>query len=260
MPRVKVNGYDLYWAGHLRECGGVVALVHGAGGNHTHWLPQIAYLRSLPGWSVVAFDLPGHGRSGGEARASIPEYAEAVFEALRNLAGGERPLVLGGHSMGGAITMELALTHPGFLAGIILVGTGARLRVLPSALEKLSRGERDETLLRMAWGPGADPSLVERGLEEQRAVPVEVLYRDYSACNGFDRMQDVQRIGLPALIVVGSEDVLTPPKYSRYLADRLGGRLVEVPGCGHMVMLEDPGPVNEAMGEFLGALGGGEGG
>lgn len=263
MPTVRVEDYDIFWAGVLRPTGGLLVMVHGAGGNHTHWLPQLGFLRELPGWSVVALDLPGHGRSGGEARSSISEYAQAVFRAVEALSqkregaglGGGRPLVVAGHSMGGAVALEMALSRPGSLAGLILVGTGARLRVLPSALEKLARGERDETLLHMAYGPGAPPELVERGRAEYRAVPVQVLYRDYTACDRFDRLEAVAGLRLPALVVVGAEDVLTPPKYSRYLADRLGGTLRIVPGRGHMVMLENPQAVSEAMAEFLTGLG-----
>ncbi|MEW6545402.1 MAG: alpha/beta hydrolase [Bacillota bacterium] len=261
MPTVKVDDFDLYWAGWLRPEGGVVVLVHGAGGNHSHWLPQISHLRSLAAWSVVAFDLPGHGRSGGEARSTIPSYADVVFRGLQALLAegdGEgysaierRQVVVGGHSMGGAIALEMGLSRPGSLAGLILVGTGARLRVLPSALEMMARGERDETLLRMAYAPGAAPELLERGRAEYMAVPVEVLHRDYSACDRFDRMQEVVGLRLPALVVVGAEDALTPPKYARYLAEKLGGSLRIIPGAGHMVMLERPEPVNRAMVEFL---------
>jgi pimeloyl-ACP methyl ester carboxylesterase len=266
MPVVKVGDLELYWAGVLRPEGGVLVMVHGAGGNHSHWWPQIAHLRSVTGWSLVALDLPGHGRSGGEAQSRIPAYAEAVFGAVEALLRREgvpdpmsvhgRPVVVAGHSMGGAIALEMALSRPGALAGLILVGTGARLRVLPSALEKMSRGERDETLLEMAYGPEAAPELRERGRAEYRSVPVEVLYRDYSACDRFDRMAEVSSLRLPVLVVVGAEDALTPLKYSRYLADRLGGRLRLIPGAGHMVMLEKPAEVNRAIADFLLSLAG----
>jgi len=264
MPVVKAGDLELYWAGVLRTEGGVLVMVHGAGGNHSHWSPQIAHLRSVTDWSVVALDLPGHGRSGGEALSRIPAYAEAVFGAVEALVGQEgvpaslpvrgRPVVVAGHSMGGAIALEMALSRPGTLAGLILVGTGARLRVLPWALEKMARGERDETLLEMAYGPEAAPELRERARAEYRSVPVEVLYRDYSACDRFDRMQEVSSLHLPALVVVGAEDALTPVKYSRYLADRMGGTLHVIPGAGHMVMLEKPAEVNRAITDFLMSL------
>lgn len=224
---------------------------------------------------MVAFDLPGHGRSGGEPLSSIPAYAEAVYHGVEALlasgrgrrptpvgeqsgeeasAVGECPLVVAGHSMGGAIALEMALSRTGALAGLILVGTGARLRVLPSALEKMARGERDETLLEMAYAPGAPPELRQRGRVEFRSVPIQVLYRDYSACDRFDRMQEVASLRLPALIVVGAQDALTPTRYSQYLVDRLGGTLRVIPGAGHMVMLEKPAEVNQAMGDFLKSL------
>jgi pimeloyl-ACP methyl ester carboxylesterase len=65
-------------------------------------------------------------------------------------------------------------------------------------------------------------------------------------------MDHVHEIALPTLILCGEEDRMTPLKYSEYLRDRIpGARLVVIPRAGHMVMLEQPRAVNEAIAEFL---------
>ena len=103
-----------------------------------HWPGE---LRRLPDHEVYALDLPGHGRSGGPGRTDIGAYAEVVREfadALKLPA-----FVLGGHSMGGAIALEFALRYGSRLAGLILVGTGARLRVAPEILARHRGGFRE---------------------------------------------------------------------------------------------------------------------
>ena len=261
MPKVSVAGHELHWVGTAPTIAGtesqvLLVLIHGAGGNHSHWAPQLAYLRRR-GVRAAAFDLPGHGHSSGEAPSSIATYAHIMRVALESILANERPgtrLAVAGHSMGGAIALELALSRPPWLAGLGLVATGARLRVLPSVLEKLQQGERDLRLLHMAYGPSADPDMLRRGEREYTQVPVRVLYHDYLACNAFDRLHEVADLRLPTLVICGTEDFLTPPRYSAFMAEQTAGRLVLVPGAGHMVMLEQPEAVSEALEEFVQSL------
>jgi pimeloyl-ACP methyl ester carboxylesterase len=97
--------------------------------------------------------------------------------------------------------------------------------------------------------------LVAEGRKKLLACPSEVVHGDFSACDAFDQMDRVDKARLPALIVCGEEDKLTPPKYSAYLADRIpGASLCLVPGAGHMVMLEKPREVGEAVWNFLRGL------
>ncbi len=82
------------------------------------------------------------------------------------------------------------------------------------------------------------------------------MYGDFYACDQFDRRADVARIETPALVVCGSNDVMTPPKFSESLAQSLPrARLALIPNAGHMVALEAPEAVAEAVAEFLGTLG-----
>ena len=164
----------------------------------------------------------------------------------------ESPTVVG-HSMGGAIALDLALRYGDRLGGLVLVGTGARLRVMPSLLEGL-RGEFESTvdlLCRYLYGPLASEEMVRLGREEMLAIGPEVLLGDYLACDRFDVTSRLDEVRLPTLVICGEEDQLTPLNYSQFLVDHIqGARLVTIPEAGHMVMLEKPRETTDAMAGF----------
>lgn len=195
-------------------------------------------------------DLPGHPK--GRGRSTISGYAEFVTQriAVMRLA----PVVLVGHSMGGAIVIELALTRPQLLAGIVLVGSGARLRVTPVIMDELMRDyvHAAEVIAEWAYSPKTDAKLRRASVEELLEVPPAVTYGDFQACDHFDRMNEIDQIALPTLIVCGQDDKLTPMKYSQYMKERVrNARLVTIPGAGHSVMLEKPEEVNAALQSFV---------
>jgi pimeloyl-ACP methyl ester carboxylesterase len=143
--------------------GPLLVLVHGAGGSADLWQPQLDGLADVA--RIVAPDLPGHGPLGGRGGVSIAAYAEWLAGFVSALDAG--PVVLVGHSMGGAIAQTLALAQPERLAGLVLLGTAARLPVLPRLVE----------LLRQR--PGEGLRLI-RDLSEQPA-PVNAAIRRFVA-------------------------------------------------------------------------------
>jgi len=154
-----------------------------------------------------------------------------------------------GHSLGGAIALQLALDAPDALSGVALVGTGARLRVLPAVLDA-ARSDQEaaqRTLAQIGFAPEHD-DLSERYLRELEPLAPGMLYRDLAACNSFDCVAELGRITCPALIVVGAEDRLTPPKYALFLRDHLTRAiLVELPGAGHYLPHEAPATLAGAL-------------
>lgn len=231
-----------------------LVLVHGAGGTRRHWPEE---LRALPGRRVIALDLPGHGGSPGPALRSVPEYARRVLALLDALA--VPSAAVAGHSMGGAIAMTIALEAPTRVAGLVLVGTGARLRVSPAVLQMtadpaaLAAGAR--TMCDYAFGSLGTPAVREEFTAGMLATAPGVAHGDFSACDAFDVMARLGELGAPALVVCGTEDRLTPPKYAELLRDRISGaRLELVPGAGHMVQLEAPARVAEVVSGFLASL------
>jgi pimeloyl-ACP methyl ester carboxylesterase len=252
MRIIDVNGMKFNYAVHrggLRPAPPPVVLVHGAGGEAMSWPGD---LRRLPAATVYALDLPGHGRSAGPGRSEIEAYAEDVRALVEALA--LPRFVLGGHSMGGAIAMEFALRYPGRLAGLLLLGTGARLRVAPQIIAGIQADFAGTTELLATWtyADAADPNLKRLYVRRLREVDPQVLLGDFLACDAFDRRADVVRIALPTLILCGDADRMTPVKYSQFLHEQIAGsQLVLVPGGGHMVVLEQPGAVARAVAGFL---------
>jgi pimeloyl-ACP methyl ester carboxylesterase len=178
----------------------------------------------------------------------VRDFAEAL---------GLSPFVLGGHSMGGAIAQEFALRYTNRLAGLVLIGTGARLRVAPQFLDGVLKDPQGTAELLATWthGEHVDPNLRRTYIRRLREVDPQVIHGDFVACDAFDRMADVARIALPTLVICGDADRMTPVKYSRFLAEQIKrAQLVVVPEAGHMVMLERPEAVIEAIGRFLASL------
>jgi len=205
---------------------------------------------------AIALDLPGHGLSGGPASESIADYvgqAKAFVDAL-DLA----PLVICGHSMGGGVAVEYGLLHPEDLAGLVLVSSGARLRVAPAILELLEAAARKGEVIdfvQWAFAPGTPQLIIDRHLEQISTTDPWVRLGDMRACDRFDRLSHVGDLHLPTLILAGSHDQMTPLKYSEYLAGKIpDAELVRVEEAGHMLMLERPEILGSAVSSFLGNL------
>jgi pimeloyl-ACP methyl ester carboxylesterase len=224
-----------------------LVFVHGSGDSAKTWAHVIEMLPDMP---CVALDLPGHGAlidEPGPDRPSIGDYAAFVRGEIER-RGLEGATVVG-HSLGGAIALQLALDAPDVIGGIALVGTGARLRVLPDLLAA-AREQQTAALGRLAgfgFAPGHEQAR-ERYLREQEPVAPRTLYCDLTACDAFDCRDQLDRITCPALIVGGTEDRLTPPKYATYLRDHLPrATLVEIPNAGHYLTCEAPEELAAAL-------------
>ena len=248
---LRVGGHAA--ACHATGAGRPLVLVHGAGGCGALWAAQLDGLGDRA--RVLAPDLPGHGDTPGPGRRTVAAYAQWLVALLDALGLGR--VVLGGHSMGGAIAQAVALTHPGRLAGLVLVGTGARLRVAPRILELFRAGSLEGPRLvgGFAYAAATPPERVAAADRALGATAMLVTLGDFLACDAFDVLGEVSRICTPALVVVGREDRLTPPKYAAALVREIpGARLVEILDAGHFLQLEQPAAVNDAIRSFLGGL------
>jgi pimeloyl-ACP methyl ester carboxylesterase len=252
MPRIEIKGKSYFFAGSFSTGKTALLFCHGAGGSHRHWLYQLEGLKETA--APLAVDLPGHGASGGEPASEIATYREFLrqFSAALDL----KKFVLAGHSMGGAVALDYALHYGDSLSGLILAGCGARLRVAPPFLEACRIGNLPTAMIDYAYGPAAPAELLESARQEMATVPPQTFFADFTACNSFDCMERLAEIKPPVLLICGREDQMTPPKYSRYLLERLPrAELVELEGAGHMVMLEAPQEVNGAIASFLEKIG-----
>ena len=249
MAFINVNHDDLFYTCSRTQGQRNLLLIHGSGADHSSWPDALLQTAEA---SVYAFDLPGHGRSKGKGRDRVEDYADVVQGLVLQL--GLENVCLAGHSLGGAVVQNLGLRAPEWLSGLILVGTGCRLRVAPAILEGLAKDfeKTVDLVCDWAYGPEAAPELIRAGKKVFLQGDPQVMHGDFMACNRFDLCGRISEIALPTLILSGSEDRLTPVKYGHFLRDRIpGSRLVEIQGAGHMMALERPGEFTRAVLEFL---------
>ncbi len=251
MPFVTVGSEQIYYIerGHRIP----VIFIHGAGSSHLVWGAQSRALGDTS--RAIALDLPGHGKSQGAGRESIDAYCGLLLAFFDALAIGRAVLV--GHSMGGAISLELALSHSERVAALGLISTGARLRVLPAILDGVLNDldKTVRTITENSFEAGADGALIQKSEAQLRACDPHVLHGDYVACNSFDAIDRVSEIRAPALVICGREDRMTPPKYSEFLANRIpNARLEWIERAGHQVMIEQPDAVSRALIDFVKAF------
>jgi pimeloyl-ACP methyl ester carboxylesterase len=221
--------------------------IHGAGGTPAVWRLQTAHFKDS-----VSVELPGHPT--GSGLTSITDYAQSVRDQIRHHEW--RDTILVGHSMGGAIALELALGNQD-LRGLVLVGTGGRLRVLPEFISELRENYEKAARLIASWSvsPRSDPIIVDRLADDLLKVKAQVTVGDFLACDKFDRMNDLEKLTCRTLIVCGEDDKMTPEKYSNYLHEKIRNSKLEIiPGAGHIVMVEKHRAFNQAVERFVASL------
>lgn len=228
-----------------------VILIHGAGSDHLCWPAEI---RRMTGERTLAVDLPGHGRSGGVSEQSVKGYADQLFPFLDAMHIYRAMLV--GHSLGGAVALQAALTQPKRIAALGLISSGASFKVPAGLLQALSSEvtlPQAMNLLRShLFGKVAPRDLVEKTMNAFKKVRLSQLRSDWKAAENFDVCGLLSRIDMPVWIGVGEDDQLTPPSMSHYLASHLKkSELLTVPEAGHMLILERPNIVGERLKDFI---------
>lgn len=254
MPLVQTARGPLFYADHRKADSAriPVLLVHGAGDNRLTWPGA---LRRLPEANAIVPDLPGHGKSPGSGRNRVGDYAADML-ALLDALDLPRVIVMG-HSMGGAIGLTMALDYADRVAGLILMGSGARLTVHPNILDRIlvAPDEVADLLKDWMWSEATPDDQRELTARQIVETGPEVVHGDYTACNHFDVRARLHEIRAPALVIGGTADKMTPYRYSQYLHEHLAGStLVTIDGGGHNMALEQPQRVAEAVQEWLAAL------
>ena len=244
---------DLYYQAYQADDPGrkTLVLIHGAGGDHLSWPTQ---LRRLSGYRVFTPDLPGHGKSHGHGLQRVSAYGQAVVNWLWEL---ELPrVVIGGHSMGGAIALWIAGQYPELLRGLALMSTGAVLPVNLSLIEELATQVGFPTAVDkiMGWSfsSQAEPAMVETIKRQMLKLRPSVLAGDFRACDHHDLRDQIHQVQAPTIVLVGDEDKMTPLGLSEELADGIpSAELNQVQGSGHMLPLEKPAETAQLVRNFL---------
>jgi pimeloyl-ACP methyl ester carboxylesterase len=242
-----------------------VVLLHAFPLDSRMWLPQI---EALGGYQAIVPDLRGFGaaRELAVEVADVDLLADDVARLLDERKLGQ--VVLCGLSMGGDVALAFARRHPERLGGLVLCGTRAGTDSEREIADRLAMAERvlaegvgsvPEAMLPRLLGPTAQdkrPDLVEQVTEmilDQDPRGIAGAQRGLAARP--DSTPALAGVTVPALVIVGSEDELAGPEEGRVLATGIrDARLVLVEGAGHLVNLEQPEPVNEALLDFLAPL------
>ena len=233
-----------------------VVFVHGAGLDHSWFGLQSRYF-GYHGRNVLALDLPGHGRSSGAPMASVPGMADWVVSVLQSLRIEQASIV--GHSMGALVALECAVRHAARVERIALVGVSYPMKVGEAYLDAARRNDPAAFDMSTVWGHAAgvplggnpNPGMWMYGdtLARLRRLAPGVLYSDLKACNDYAFAGPVQ---CPALFILGSRDVMTPPRNAKALIEKMPqAKTVVVEGSGHSLMAEAPDATLDALIEFL---------
>ncbi|MGO3930368.1 alpha/beta hydrolase [Rhodopseudomonas pseudopalustris] len=257
--KLNVNGIDTFVA-----TGGqpfdpklpTVLFIHGAGFDHSVWALQTRWF-AHHGFSVLAPDLPGHGRSGGAPLPTIGDMADWIAALIAAVDATTAELI--GHSMGSLVALETAARHPARVAALRLIGTSATMTVSPDLLKAAQDNSHDAIDMVTIWGLGPTaeiggnlaPGLWMHGgaLRVLEATRPGVLFNDLSACNAYDgALAAAAKVEAPATVIIGERDMMTPAKAGRALAAALpNARVVVIPGAGHTMMSERPEELLQAL-------------
>jgi len=227
-----------------------IVFLHGSGGSSHFWKAQVEGLAER--FNTVALDMPGHGRSGKEGKNKIGAYARAVVEFMDAI---DSPKTIPcGLSIGGAIVQQLLLDFADYCEAGILIGTGARLKVLPAIFEAIEKDYPGfvEMICKLAASENTDASVSQPFRDDLIKCKPEVACGDFQACNQFNVVERLPEISLPVLVISAEDDKLTPPKYARFLEDGIPNAVRNhIHDAGHIAPLEKPREVNQAILEFL---------
>lgn len=264
----------------VREAGAglPVVLLHGFPLDHSMWRGQwglVAPGGPLEGRArLVVPDLAGFGGSPGPARPTIAAMADDVAALLDGLGIGA-PAVVCGLSMGGYVTQHLAARHRRRLAGLVLVDTKLEADGDEARRARYDLADRVSRVGSRIAAEAMVPRLVARGPDAaldgaaRGRADVEDLLRATIEATGTDTIRTALHalaerpdmtaaaaaFDLPALLVVGAEDTITPPECLERARDTIPGAVLRiVPRCGHMTPLEDPPAFNAELAAFVESL------
>ena len=258
MPSTEIEGLTIHYdrlTPPTQNGGQRVVYIHGTGCNAQVFA---AHMRAMAvEHEVVAIDLPGHGRSGGNGFRGAADHAFFVGALIEHL-GWDR-CVVAGHSLGGGIALSVAIYFPRLVAGLMLIDTGVRLRVNPKILELARKAALTGRSPAGDSRAGFSDSTPQAIVDEVNALTADcdpmVKYRDWVADDTFDVMGRLAQITVPALALCGADDPLTPLKYHEFMRDHLPDcRLEVIDGAGHWPFAEQPQAFNASVDEFLRSL------
>ncbi|MCP4966843.1 MAG: alpha/beta hydrolase [bacterium] len=230
-----------------------IVFVHGAGMSGSSWRYQTKYFEG-----AVAVDLPGHGESPDSSHDNVAAYASWLGETIRRM--GSEPVTLVGHSMGSLVVLETAARNPDMVAKLVLIATSATMPVHRDLLTAAAKKDPEAAAMVIKWSlpTGGGYGRPKKWVQVATAAFVAaaesgLMSDDFQACDSYDdALTMAGKIRCPTLLILGEHDVMTRPTAAQPLAAAIDdARIVVIEGVGHMLPLEKPAEINEAISLFL---------
>lgn len=236
-----------------------IVFIHGALHDHSGWT-LLARWFAHHGHSVLAPDLPGHGRSEGPPLASVEAMADWTLALLDVAKVAQASLA--GHSMGSLVALEAAARVPQRIRRLVMLGTAFPMKVseallttaqedplraidMVNAFSVSSIASKPSFPGPGAWVHGSNRALMRRVQTGQTGL--NLFHHDFSVCDRYARgMEAATQVRCPVTFVLGERDQMTMPKMARDLAQALKARVLMVP-CGHHLLAEQPDAVLNAV-------------
>ncbi|MFP6640138.1 MAG: alpha/beta hydrolase [Myxococcota bacterium] len=237
------------------EAGEAIVCLHGAG-SHSQFFAGV--MEALEGrCSMLAFDQPGHGRSGQlDSLGAIDRMAEFTG-ALCDGLGLNKP-VLFGHDMGGAVALELALKRPDRVRALVIGAAGERIDVSDTTLEqarRVSEGKERRPFDPSNFSAKTPPEVMKQAFMWGLRTDPRATYGDLLACQAWDAEDRLAQLTLPTLVVCGEDEHPVVQERASALAKKLpSSELQTIPGAGHALLSEAPLALAEELERFLGGL------
>jgi 3-oxoadipate enol-lactonase len=262
MRTTRHTGGSVSIAYDMQGSGPLVVFLHGIGGNRTNWEEQLEYFGTK--FCAVSWDARGYGASDDPPQTlKFTDFADDLLRLLDHLQAERAHLV--GLSMGGMIIQDFYGRYPDRVATLALVDTSSGFGGVPEAvrqdflsrrLDPLEQGltpaDIAPIVVEVLVAKGASAAVRERLCASLAALRTEPYKQALHAIVTTDFRPVLSRIRVPTLVIVGEEDIVTPPSASEFLVKNIpGATFVKIPGAGHLTNIETSEAFHSALATFL---------
>ena len=252
MPHVQLGGESVYFESphelNGASPGARILFIHGPGADHRLFADQLRFFS--PSQTPIAIDLLGHGQSSGEALEDVPDWAAFLDDFITTL--GLAPVILVGHSLGGAIAIEYTHRHPRTVEGLILIGTGVTFPWAADVAADLLEdpdGFLEDRALRGLREPHM-PLSAEALRSSRTSQRPQSSMRDFIAAAKWDGAPRIGSIQTPTLIIFGEDDPLVT-QAGHMLGALQHASFDTIPLSRHFPQLEMPDILNDSINRFV---------
>ena len=241
--------YDLIGNEHSDR---TLLCIHGAGGNME---ALRALAEQFPEYKCILVDLPGHNLSGGIEPKKVSDFASAIEKFIRSekqLLGDQ--ITCMGHSMGGCISLDLALRKIPEIKQIVILNSAAHMALNEKFMQKIKNGKVDKLYLYKCSGSYLHPRTIGFFIKSFNDMikSQNVMIKDFLLIENYDIRNEIKDIKIPTLIITGEKEILALVEYSKFMHSQIeGSKLIVMKKVAHLMPIIVPEKLSVHIKEFL---------